>query len=740
MSGLEKFQANKAWRAKVKKLLVMQRNLTPPIHVPVQSTRFSLDLAEDLQVFLEEKIIPREGSSHCHSKYIPENMFETENDENKPINSNSASRCNSGMKNFSTRVHCDETMLGGPQQVEQFQCSSDESFMALEKMCDKTVSDPDSTLYQYTHSDDKELIVENAKKRSSVGTNFKTPSRRELTEIDEEAKSLQRLLLDLCVDEQKLLENETPLKCVDVTQLEDIEAPSKLWDTTIVGESILQTSPVKMVGLLRPSTIMEECGEDDSNNSSSAYGDVSSHVSFQSAVKGSETSATSYYETGHDSTGTSAASKVSHIPDDNAMKYAEPFDTSFELISLDKTLEAPQQHLATAKEHSNFSKSNLERESPTLSLDSSEEVIELLSDEELDEEEIKIQQNSIENKCGLNNMNKELIDLEISFENDNKENCGIFNESGEQSLHFNDTMEEVEYMMKKGMQYMAAAEPSKSVSYSQSPILKEIPIVQPTMIIKPLQEKERTFTFSPKKQNSNWSSPKKVNHSKPTAIVTGTKAKTPVSTPKRTLQTSAQKNKRFVMDMKPMPKLELFKKPVSAIPSRLKEPTGRKQFSHIISPVGAYMKKTATTPLMTNLRQRSEHPDVHNATVFRELEQETKVFQPKFGSVVNKGPKTSSLPKKAYISSEFKHIVDERSPVTIPGGKKIQKYLENAMLPAVVRHEGKLKMSAKEANRKAAAQKASFGNTSQGNNGSLANLSLMSGDISLYTMKDAQKF
>lgn len=62
------------------------------------------------------------------------------------------------------------------------------------------------------------------------------------------------------------------------------------------------------------------------------------------------------------------------------------------------------------------------------------------------------------------------------------------------------------------------------------------------------------------------------------------------------------------------------------------------------------------------------------------------------------------------------------------------------MLPTVVRHEGKLKMSAKEANRKATAQKASFGNTSQRSNGSLANLSLMSGDISLYTMKDAQKF
>lgn len=62
------------------------------------------------------------------------------------------------------------------------------------------------------------------------------------------------------------------------------------------------------------------------------------------------------------------------------------------------------------------------------------------------------------------------------------------------------------------------------------------------------------------------------------------------------------------------------------------------------------------------------------------------------------------------------------------------------MLPTVVRHEGKLKMPANQVNRKEEANKANFGNTTQRNNGSLANLSLMSGDISVYTMKDARKF
>ncbi|XP_018783439.1 PREDICTED: uncharacterized protein LOC108965460 isoform X1 [Bactrocera latifrons] len=771
MSGLEKFQANSAWRAKVKKLLFMQRTLTPSSKTPVQSDRFSLDLTEDLQVFIEGKTVSFEEQHLSHSTRVEgiqnteEKMFEIENDENKPINVIASVQHD---KRKPEKAYY-ESMFEDKQQTLQWQRSSDDSFMALEKMCDKTASDPNSTLFQYIHSADKELIVEDAKKRS--GNDFKTPCKKELQEIDEEAKSLQRLLYDLCVQEQKQLEIETPLKGIDVTQLEDIEAPSKLWDTTILGDTTLQTSPIKMVGLLRPSTIIEECDEeDDFNNASCVDGDVSSHVSFQSAVKTSETSATSYYDTAHETTDPSTVSKDSNTHEKNVSKELEDLDASLELIQLDKTLAAPQQQLITVVDISSDDLKivqNTKNQSPSPSSDESVGVIELLSDEESEEliashnranitvkDEFKYECDPVAEDN--NNPDKYLCkslytssdlkstesdELENSFEND-KENCGeAFDESGEQSMHFNDTMEEVEYMMKKGMQYMAAtASPNVGLNI-QTPMVKKVELVPATMTVKPLKEKERTFTYSPKKQNSNYSSPaKKALNVKPTAIVTGTKAKQLLSSPRRTPQSSAQKNKRFEMDLRPVPKFELFKRPVSAIPTRLKEPTGSKQFSHIVSPVGAYMKKTATTPLMTNLKQRTDRPDVHNATVFRELEQETKVYQPKFALKVNTGTKTSSLPKKAYISSEFKHIVDERTPVTIPGGKKIQKYLENAMLPTVVRHEGKLKMSANQVNRNETASKASFGNTTQRNNGSLANLSLMSGDISVYTMKDARKF
>ncbi|XP_054743199.1 uncharacterized protein LOC129247865 isoform X1 [Anastrepha obliqua] len=773
MSGLEKFQANKAWRAKVKKLLFMQRELTPPASAPMQCQRFSLDITEDLQVFLEEKTFSREEIDQTRPGNIEEKMFETENDENKPINTNATSNYNTTKKaipkKFSTKPYCDETMYEDQQQAIQWQRFSDESFMALEKMCDKTASDPNSTLFQYINSEHKELIVEDAKKRSGDGKQFITPCKNELREIDEEAKSLQRLLHDLCVQEQKELEKENPIKGIDITRLEDIEAPSKLWDTTIMGETTLQTSPVKMIGLLRPSTIMEECAEDESINSLSGCEDASPQVSFQSAAKGSETSTTSYYETAHDTTGSSAISKVSHIVEKTPTKQSEVFDQSLELIYLDKTLEPQHQRAAEAELGKEELKivNNIENQSPASSFDDSEGVIELLSDDESDDVIVNansnivvkneiakedfgtypkdnsiLHRNTKENEFALHDVKStELIDLEKSFEVDNeKENCGVFNESSDQSLHFNDTMEEVEYMMKKGMQYMAAAETTNCGLNKQSPVVKEIATVQPVMIVKPLQEKERTFTYSPKKGNSNYSSPyKNVVNCKPTATVTGTKAKLTASSPRRTPTLNTQKTKRFLLDMKPLTKLDLFKTP-SSISMRLKEPAGHKQFAHIVSPIGAYIKNTATTPLMANLKQRSDGADVRSATVFRKLEQETEIDQLKSGPTVSTVSKTSSLPKKAYITSELKHIVDERTPMTIPGGEKIQKYLENAMLPTVVRHEGKLKISSKETNPEEVAQKASFGNTTQRNNGSLANLSLMSGDISLYTMKDARKF
>ncbi|XP_067630014.1 uncharacterized protein [Eurosta solidaginis] len=167
MSGLEKFQSNKAWRAKVKKLLVMQRKATTPVKEPVSCQRFSLDLEEDLQTLLEARAAPRVANVDQHESNVAvsgnamNKIFEME-DENKSNNANTIKRI---PYNFSTKASCDETIF--------HQRTSDESFMALEKMCDKTASDPDSTLFKYIHSENKDMVKEDAKKRSADGNYFK---------------------------------------------------------------------------------------------------------------------------------------------------------------------------------------------------------------------------------------------------------------------------------------------------------------------------------------------------------------------------------------------------------------------------------------------------------------------------------------------------------------------------------------------------------------------------------------
>lgn len=83
-------------------------------------------------------------------------------------------------------------------------------------------------------------------------------------------------------------------------------------------------------------------------------------------------------------------------------------------------------------------------------------------------------------------------------------------------------------------------------------------------------------------------------------------------------------------------------------------------------------------------------------------------------------------------------MVDERTPIPMPSVPQIQKYLNSAVEPTVLRHDGKMKVP----NAAPAAHKASTSSSHipRRANHSLADLSLASGDVSLYTIRDAQKF
>ncbi|XP_067613748.1 uncharacterized protein [Eurosta solidaginis] len=119
MSGLEKFQANKAWRAKVKKLLVMQRKATTPTKEPVSCQRFSLDLEEDLQTLLEARAAPHVANVDQHESNVAvsgnamNKLFEME-DENKSNNANTIKRI---PYNFSTKASCDVLYLNANSNV-----------------------------------------------------------------------------------------------------------------------------------------------------------------------------------------------------------------------------------------------------------------------------------------------------------------------------------------------------------------------------------------------------------------------------------------------------------------------------------------------------------------------------------------------------------------------------------------------------------------------------------------------
>ena len=74
---------------------------------------------------------------------------------------------------------------------------------------------------------------------------------------------------------------------------EDIEACSRLWHNTEAGETMLQTLPFKVVGLLRPSTMLEE-GNDESwpctETSSQHSEQTAAHKEVGGSVATSETS------------------------------------------------------------------------------------------------------------------------------------------------------------------------------------------------------------------------------------------------------------------------------------------------------------------------------------------------------------------------------------------------------------------------------------------------------------------
>ncbi|XP_039502009.1 uncharacterized protein LOC120458418 isoform X2 [Drosophila santomea] len=566
---------------------------------------------------------------------------------------------------------------------------ADDSFSVFERMCDKTGSDPDSTLFQYLHSEDRSQVMSRAKDRS--------------TDDQKEIDALRRML-EAVGTEDDLLENESPVKGAECTQLEDVEAPSRFWDNTLAGidespsgsgqtpKSLTKVSPVKMVGLLRPSTIIE-----DSELESS---DVSSHTSFQSA-RTLKTNASSCYETATDSSLSGTLLNVDELFYAAIAKAKPPGMSKGEELELLSDLHGSLRELASLPQD------EVEDEED----DVEDTIIELSSS---DDDEVQLVSDvKQEDTSSVSSIHvKDPIEQELAEESvENKEN----------SLHFNDTMEEMQYMMQKGMEYMAGGAPPAVAVNPDSPLLA----------------KQSTFVVSPKSQPKSPA----VAFLKPSLPLRS-------SNKPQTVVASPSKGKKLTKVDLPMDwTKKKFFSATSGIPQRRQHQI-KQPYANIVSPIRTYTQKSGTAPLMSTFRPTST--DMLSTLAISELEQESRLCHPKRLFAAKDGTSESSevdslkimgidstahlLPKKAYISSEIKHVVDERTPVPMPKVPQIQKYLNSAVEPTVMRHDGKMKMPGE------LARNPSSSHIPRRANHSLADLSLASGDVSLYTIRDAQKF
>lgn len=396
------------------------------------------------------------------------------------------------------------------------------------------------------------------------------------------------------------------LECFDLagkadncTILSAIEAPSGLWENSIIPDNPIrqglssQISPVKMVGLLRPSTIIEE------TVSQSMFSNIGT------VTGGLDSSMSSVYKTAQESGNSSFRSDRIAIEENFAY--------------------------------------NVDEENE-MNEDFEETVIEINSDED-EKAEIDIIEEFSEETSSLKiNEQKELLDDEENKENQSYHELSVASAALEESLNFNDTLEEMDYLLQKGMEYMANSAKKATGTSSFTNTLGRTPKDTKLHSAIPLHQSAKKYTplMSPKLA---------MNRDEVTS--TELKAnKSPVF--KQPLTNSA---KKYQIEMRPCKKFE-FNIPKSG--------SSKAQYSHIISPVGAYMKNTGSTPLMTNMKINSNKKNDFNI-VRKELEHDLiSAGTSDFTSHADQNtsliplPKSYSLrkvlPKKAYISSNFKHV------------------------------------------------------------------------------------
>ncbi|XP_062547561.1 uncharacterized protein LOC134213053 isoform X2 [Armigeres subalbatus] len=478
----------------------------------------------------------------------------------------------------------------------------------------------------------------------------------------------------------------------EVTQLDDVEEPSCLWENTIhqAGPMSKALSPVKRMHMLRPSTILEEA----TINETTVADMVSKNTSLESYITAKQNL------NGSDDCSIITESEVYGTAD-------EGNDDLTKMSPINSTADSAVGFDATTTEQT-----RLETKYVPIHIDEDEDAEEVIvlssSDSELEEEQSSIDSGKADSRK---------LETGSMFNNSDslQENSLCQEESIEEEMpgspildaipDFNDTMEEMEFMMRQGMkilqqqkaqQQLAAEKPKQTpvnvknaltVSSHTTPVTP----ISPNRYLKPKQ-----FTNSNAKQNL-------FSHSTSNKPKSAQKPSSAPSTGSSSCGT--------------------FKKPVSRFPL----PKSAKKFNHVVSPIGEYIKKTPQTLLQAKIfcPNRNLIDVLHNKNDNRDS---VKSSKENLHQEVDSEGYSSSLPRKGVVSSRGAHVLDERNPVRIPGGEKMHKLLNNSPT-LVVRHEGRLKY-----------QRETQLTEDSVVDDSLADLSLASGDISVRVLKDVRRF
>lgn len=434
----------------------------------------------------------------------------------------------------------------------------------------------------------------------------------------------------------------------DMTFLGDVEAPSGMFDQTIFNSTKLnKLTDIQRVGLLRPSTIIEEGSLIESETSRNNSRSIPKIILTKNDSATSETSQSST-AIQQDLTSAETTYKTC-LPDSEVIEISE-----FTISSRDLETSSLSKTYKTAK-----------TSQETQEIDESSEIVEISdSDSSLSPEvDYRRQRNTLEDVSSLIEDSSGYHDEPSSSIKDQQNESGIQeildDSDPDQSIskmEFNDSLERMDYMMAKGarlLQKQSVMEVNTPTNNKTS--IRDImsnPITPSFLLSTPLIKPPRTPATTWNSNNKTYDliekTPTFKSNNSPNTPSTVMKQRNINSPPVVTLSNSKPRFERI----KPTP-TNSFKKPTlapgsSRIPQKSSSTKKPNHYDYIVSPIGTYIKNSPYVPLHKNIKSHKSlfESDICNRTRetddFRSSKENKKVF--------------CDLPRKAYISSDLQHV------------------------------------------------------------------------------------